>query len=149
MAARNLDKLSRVYGPTTWDVYARLDQTLSPPGPDSLHELAARHLRPGDVVLDAGCRDAAHLIRLVGGNEVTGVGVDPVANHIERARAAVRAAGLQERITLHLGVVQDLPYPDSHFDFVWCRDVVEQVDDLNGGLAQVARVMKPNARLLV
>ncbi len=149
MAPRNLDKLARVYGPTTWDVYAQLDQTLSPPGPDSLHELAGQYLRPGDIVLDAGCRDAAHLIRLVGANDVTGVGFDPVENHIERARAAVRAVGLQERITLHLGVMQDLPYPDSHFDFVWCRDVVEQVDDLNGGLAQVARVMKPDARLLV
>ena len=35
------------------------------------------------------------------------------------------------------------------FDFVWCRDVVAQVDDLDGALAEVVRVMKPGARLLL
>src|SRR5688572_9776665 len=81
----NMDRLARVYGPTTWDVYARLDQSLDPPGPDSLHELAGEYVRPGGAVLDAGCRDAKHLIRLVQATGVTGVGVDPVEIHIERA----------------------------------------------------------------
>lgn len=149
MPPRNLDRLTTVYGPTTWDVYARLDRSLHPPGPESLHGRARRYLRPGDVVLDAGCRDAKHLIRLVRENEVTGVGVDPVEVHIERARAAVSQAHFGERIELHLGVMHDMPYPDAHFSFVWCRDVLEQVDDLQGGLTELRRVMKPEARLLV
>jgi len=149
MPPRNLDRLTRVYGPETWDVYERLDISLRPRGPDSLHELAAEYLRPGDTVLDAGCRDAAHLVRLVQAIGVTGVGVDPVEIHIERARAAVAAASLDDRLTLHRGVIHDLPYPDDTFDFVWCRDVVEQVDDLDGALAELRRVMKPRARLLV
>ena len=148
MPPRNLDRLTRVYGPETWDVYERLDVSLGPRGPDSLHELAAEYLRPGDTVLDAGCRDAAH-VRLVQAIGVTGVGVDPVEIHIERARAAVTAASLDDRVTLHRGVMHDLPYPDGTFDFVWCRDVVEQVDDLDGALAELRRVMKPGARLLV
>ena len=86
----------------------------------------------GGVVLDAGCRDAAHLIRLVHDHDATGVGVDPVPIHIERARAAVSDAGLAERVVLHQGVIDALPYPDANFDFVWCRDVLEQVDGLNG-----------------
>lgn len=149
MAPRNLDRLTRVYGPATWNVYAQLDLSIDPPGPDSLHELAAEYLRPSALVLDAGCRDAEHLIRLVQANEVTGVGVEPVEIHAESARAAVSAAGLDERITLLRGVLHDLPYPDECFDLVWCRDVVPQVDDLSGGLAELQRVMKPDARLLV
>jgi ubiquinone/menaquinone biosynthesis C-methylase UbiE len=146
---RNLDRLSRVYGPTTWDVYERLDVSLEPNGPDWLYELAGQYLQPGDVVLDAGCRDAEHLIRLVEANQVTGVGVDPVEIHIERGRLAVDAAGLADRVVLHLGVMHDLPYDDGYFDFVWCRDVLEQVDDLDGALSELVRLMGPSARLLV
>ncbi len=149
MPPRNLDRLTRVYGPATWDVYERLDESLNPQGPDWLHELAGRYLQPGDVVLDAGCRDAEHLIRLVRANQITGVGVDPVGIHIERARSAVDAAGLADRITVDQRVMHELPYDEGHFDFVWCRDVLEQVDDLDGALGEVARVMKPMARLLV
>ena len=145
----NLDRLSRVYGPTTWDVYERLDVSLDPSGPSWLHELASRYLNSGDVALDVGCRDGEHLVRLVEANQLTGVGVDPVEIHIERARIAVEAASLADRIKLHQGVMQDLPYKDGSFDFVWCRDVLEQVDDLDGALAEIVRVMKPNARLLV
>lgn len=77
MAPRNLDRLTRVYGPATWHVYERLDVSLNPNGPNQLHELAAQNLQPGRVVLDAGCRDAVHLVRLVQANQVSGVGVDP------------------------------------------------------------------------
>jgi ubiquinone/menaquinone biosynthesis C-methylase UbiE len=146
---QNLDRLTREYGPTTWDVYELLDRSLDPKGPDSLHELASAYVQRGDVVLDAGCRDADHLIRLVQEHDAVGVGVDPVAIHIERARAAVEQAGLAERVTLHQGVMHDLPYHDAHFDFVWCRDVLEQVDDLDGALAELRRVMRPGARMLV
>ena len=149
MPPRNLKRLSRVYGPATWDVYERLDVSLNPAGPDSLFDRAATYMAASHVVLDAGCRDGAHLIEMVRRFDVAGVGVEPVAVHVERAEEAVRAAGLADRITLHHGVMQQLPYPDSYFDFVWCRDVLEQVDDLGGALVEVLRVMKPAARLLV
>jgi ubiquinone/menaquinone biosynthesis C-methylase UbiE len=122
---------------------------LNPRGPDWLHEMAAAYLSPGNIVLDAGCRDAEHLIRLIQANQVTGVGVDAVEIHIQMAHAAVEAAGLNDRIMLLQGVMHDLPYDDGHFDFVWCRDVLEQVDNLDGATAEVVRVMKPQARLLV
>jgi SAM-dependent methyltransferase len=146
---RNLQRLSRVYGPTTWDVYERLDVSLNPAGPDSLFDTAAIYVGGGDVVLDAGCRDGAHLIELVRRHGVERVGVEPVALHVERAEQAVQAAGLADRITIHHGVMHELPYPDSHFDFVWCRDVLAQVDDVGEALVEVVRVMKPEARLLL
>jgi len=45
--------------------------------------------------------------------------------------------------------MHELAYPDDYFDLVWCRDVLEQIDDLDGALREVVRVMKPQARLLV
>jgi SAM-dependent methyltransferase len=149
MPPRNLERLARVYGPTTWDVYERLDVSLDPASPESLYDVAAARVSPGRMVLDAGCRDGAHLIELVRRFDVDGVGVEPVAIHVERATAAVAAAGLDDRITLHQGVMHDLPYPDDFFDFIWCRDVLEQVDDVDGGLRELVRVLKREARLLV
>jgi len=149
MPPRNLAQLGRVYGPTTWDVYERLDASLDPSGPDSLLDMAGDLVSAGQVVLDAGCRDGAHLIELVRRFDVDGVGVEPVPLHVERAVVAVREAGLDGRITLHRGVMHRLPYPDAHFDLVWCRDVVAQVDDLLGAMREVRRVMKTDARLLL
>ena len=145
----NTEGLSRVYSDETWRIYELLDKSLDPRGPDSLYDIAGEYLEPGDKVLDAGCRDAAHLIRLVQLYDVTGVGVDPVEIHIDRARQRIREAKAGESIEVSVGVMQQLPYPDVYFDFVWCRDVVEQVDDLESALRETARVLSPGGHMLV
>jgi SAM-dependent methyltransferase len=141
--------MSRVYSEETWSVYDLLDRSLEPRGPDLLHDLAAEYLVPGAVILDAGCRDAADLIRLVRTHEATGVGVDPVEIHIARAHAAVAAVGLNARVEIVLGVMEALPHADGQFDFVWCRDVVEQLDPLVPALKGAARVLKQDGHMLV
>jgi SAM-dependent methyltransferase len=138
-----------VYSEETWRVYEVLDESLAPSGPDSLYDRAERYLAAGSRFLDAGCRDAAHLIRLIQRYGATGVGVDPVEVHIERARTAIENAGVADRADVFVGVMQDLPFPDGHFDFVWCRDVVEQVDDLDAALREAFRVLRPGGRMLV
>lgn len=148
MPPENLDLLTTVYGPSTWDVYDTLDESLSPDGPDQLFDIAGGLLSPDMVVLDAGCRDAAHLIELVRRFDVTGVGVEPVPIHVERAHAAVTAASLSDRIAIHGTVIQAMPIAGNTVDLVWCRDVFEQLDDVEGGLAELARVMKPAASML-
>lgn len=97
-AVRNREQLSRVYSDETWRLYELLDQSLEPRGPETLYEIAGEYLRPGQKVLDAGCRDAEQLIRLVELYDVTGVGVDPIERHIEKARVAVEAANAAEKI---------------------------------------------------
>jgi SAM-dependent methyltransferase len=147
--ATERDRLIRVYGPTTWTVYDQLDVSLDPAGPDQLHDLASPLLPTGGAVLDAGCRDAADLVRLVRAHDATGVGVEPVPRHVERARDAVAAAGLGDRITLHEGGVEDAPDLGGRFDLVWCRDVLTQVADLDGVLGAMARALRPDGRVLV
>jgi ubiquinone/menaquinone biosynthesis C-methylase UbiE len=146
---RNREQLSRVYSEETWRVYDALDQSLAPHGPSSLYDRAGSYLQAGSKILDAGCRDALHLIELVQRTGATGVGIDPVELHIDRAKAAVEAAELEDRIQVFVGVLQELPFPDGHFDFVWCRDVVSQVDDLDAALRETTRVLSPDGRMLV
>jgi len=145
----NREQLDRVYSEETWHAYELLDKSVDPRGPDSLYDIAGEYLKPGDKVLDAGCRDAAHLIRLVQLYEVAGVGVDPVESHIDRARERIKEAKASERIEVSVGVMQDLPFPDGYFDFIWCRDVVEQVDHLEPALRESARVLNPEGHMLV
>lgn len=130
-------------------MYELLDRSLEPRGREWLHELAARYIAPGAVILDAGCRDAADLIRLVQAHDATGVGVDPVAVHVERAREAVTTAGLDGRIEIVHGVMEALPDRDGSFGFIWCRDVIEQVEPLDDALSALTRVLESDGRLLI
>lgn len=141
--------MTRVYGPATWDVYDQLDASMEPEGPDELLDLAGQHLASGHVVLDAGCRDGAYLIELVQRFDVTAVGVEPVPIHVERARAAVREAGLVDRVEVVESTVEAFDSAETRFDLIWCRDVLEQVGDLNGVVGHLARRLAPDGVLLV
>ena len=145
----HLRAVSCVYGPETWDLYAVLDQSIGPRGPDLMHNWALEHLTPQSVILDAGCRDAVHLIRLVQASGATGSGVDPVERLVEAARHAVADAGLDDRIQIIRGAMQNLPYPDQYFDFLWCRDVLEVVEGLEAALAEAGRVLRPGGHAVV
>src|SRR5690349_15486560 len=117
LAAHNA-RLSRVYSDETWRLYELLDQSLAPRGPESLYAVAADYLKPSDRVLDAGCRDAAHLLHLVQLYGVTGVGVDPVERHIAKARQRAQEASAGATIDVVVGVMHDLPFPDANFDLI-------------------------------
>ena len=145
----HLQAVSRVYGPETWDVYDLLDRSLDPRGPEVMVALATERLTPASVVLDVGCRDASHLIQLVRATGASGVGIDPLARFVERARAAVAEADLDARIQIVEGVMQDIPWPDGFFDLVWCRDVIEVVEALELAIAEAARVLRPGGDFVV
>jgi SAM-dependent methyltransferase len=112
-------------------------------------ELATRYLSATSSVLDVGCRDGSHLIRLIEETGAVGVGIDPVPRHVHDARTAVTAAGLGARVSIFEATMQALPFPDAAFDLVWCRDVIEVVVSLEEALSETARVLRPGGRLLV
>lgn len=143
-------QLTRQYSPETWDVYERLDVSLNPSGPDTLFDVASSYLAPGARVVDAGCRDAAHVAKLVGVHAgVTGVGVDPVERHIAMARETVAACGLGNRLDLVLGTLEESGLPGGSADLVWCRDTIEQVPALKEFLIAAAQLLKPAGRMIV
>ena len=146
----NLDRLIETYSPATWDIYAKLEESLESRGPDSLYRLAVEGASAGDFILDVGCRDAAHTIRLLAEIEgSTALCIDPVPLHVGRARRAIDAAGIGDRTEVREGVMQDVPLADASVDLIWCRDVIEQVDHLEDGLREMRRVLKSTGRFVV
>lgn len=142
--------LERVYGPLTWDLYDQLDVSLQPRGPDWLRGLAAALVPADGHLLDAGCRNAAHLVQLARDHPgITAVGVEPVPLHVRAAEEAVAAANLTDRITIVAGEIATIARSGQAFDLVWCRDVLEQVADLTAAVADLAKVTRRGGSLLV
>lgn len=99
----------------------------------------------GRRALDIGCGGgllAEEFARL--GCNVTGI--DPSARSVAAARAHAALSGLD--IAYRVGRGEGLPFPDSHFDIVYCCDVLEHVEDLDAVLAETARVLKPGGLYL-
>jgi demethylmenaquinone methyltransferase/2-methoxy-6-polyprenyl-1,4-benzoquinol methylase len=103
---------------------------------------AAGAVRPGDRVLDAACGtgDLALADRKAGG-EVTGL--DFSERMLERARRK------SSRINWVQGDVLALPFDDASFDAATIGFGIRNVDDLDAGLRELARVVRPGGRLAV
>ncbi len=97
-------------------------------------------VRPGNRVLDACCGtgDLA-LADLAVGGRVTGL--DFSARMLERARAKSPA------IEWIQGDACALPFPDGSFDAVTVGFGIRNLDDLEGGLRELRRVLAPGGRL--
>jgi len=63
----------------------------------------------------------------------------------EPAVAKLRDCGADARI----GIVSSLPLPDAAFDLVAAFDIIEHVDDDDGALAELERVSRADATLLL
>ena len=123
-----------------------LQRSLDPRGVDSLFEMfAALGPKPGDLVLDAGARDAKYAIRLVRDFGVRAIALDPVPRHIELAQAAAAEASVDVQVMQ--GALEHLPLADDSVDWIWCRDVLVHVDAAQG-LAECARVLRPGGAML-
>ena len=123
-----------------------LQQSLEPRGTEWLFELfASLKPRPGDVLVDIGCRDAKHSIRLIREHGLRGYAVDPLPLHVEQAKAEVDAAGVD--LTVLEGRIETLPFDNGSVDWIWCRDVLVHTD-VRRGLAECARVLRSGRRML-
>jgi SAM-dependent methyltransferase len=119
------------------------------------HEpLAARLFRPGafDIrgrkqILDAGCGNGRHTQHLIKEADVDAVitAFDYSQGMLNRARkrpGALRANHVAADITR-------LPYADRSFDAAVCGWVLEHLPDERAGLAELARVLQPGAKMLL
>jgi SAM-dependent methyltransferase len=128
----------------SWDRHAQwwIDEFTDGIDPEYVEQIlpiAARELDGARRVLDLGCGDG-QLSRVAAAGGATVVGVDPTARQIEVARE--RGGGpYYLRAT-----AAALPFRASSFDAVVACLVFEHIDDLDGAIAEIARVLEPGGR---
>jgi ubiquinone/menaquinone biosynthesis C-methylase UbiE len=115
---------------------------------ENLNAIEALDVLPTDHVLDVGCghgRSLTELAKRAPSGRVAGA--DPselmVATAVERNRSLVRS----RLVDVAIASADRLPFPDATFDKALCVHVLYFWDDLDAGLREIARVMKPGARL--
>ena len=93
-----------------------LSSALRPPPEDELREYGGPALVRRKRVIDVGCGDGRMALGCAPyASEVVGVDPDPEAIRIARKKAReIGAANARFKV----GVAQDLPFPDEHFDVV-------------------------------
>jgi demethylmenaquinone methyltransferase/2-methoxy-6-polyprenyl-1,4-benzoquinol methylase len=107
-------------------------------------------LGPGDVALDACCGTGDLALELAGrvGPDGSVIGSDFSERMLDLARgkaAQRRAAGVR----FEWGDALALPYDDGSFDAVTVGFGVRNFADLEAGLGELTRVLKPGGRLVI
>jgi len=127
------DRIARVYDPMNRILTAGLDGRWR-------RRTAEAVVRAGDRVLDACCGtgDLALADERAGG---TVTGLDFSERMLERARKK------SDSVEWVQGDALALPFPDASFDVVTVGFGVRNVSDLEGGLAELRRVLRPGGQL--
>lgn len=108
---------------------------------ESLGNLEAH---PDQTVLIAGIGSGLDIPHLPAGPRYVGIDVTPAMLH-----RAKRRAGHRGDLTLQVGDVMDLPYPDESFDAVVMHLILAVVPRPERALHEAARVLKPGGRMLI
>jgi len=129
------DRISPVYDAMNRTMTVGLDQRWR-------RAAVAAVVQPGDRVLDACCGtgDLAGAAQEVGG---TVTGLDFSERMLERAR---RKSGQVEWVQ---GDALALPFSDGSFDAATVGFGVRNLDELEGGLVELRRVLRPGGRLAI
>jgi demethylmenaquinone methyltransferase/2-methoxy-6-polyprenyl-1,4-benzoquinol methylase len=142
---RHARELFAPLGPT-YDRYARLLSFGQDPRWRSF--LVSRIPAEARRVLDVASGTAAvaiGLARTEPGRTV--VGVDQSPEMLAAGRARVDQRGLGDRIELHEGRAETLPFGDAEFDALTFTYLLRYVDDVPSTLRELARVVRPGGTI--
>ena len=130
--------------------YDRLNHILSLNVDRRWRRRAVKGLSPCATMLDVAVGTADLAIELIRQGKATRVeGIDLSPEMMRIGRDKVARQGMADRISFTEGSVLKLPYADSSFDAVTCAFGVRNFSDLDQGLAEMQRVLKPDGQLMV
>jgi demethylmenaquinone methyltransferase / 2-methoxy-6-polyprenyl-1,4-benzoquinol methylase len=77
------------------------------------------------------------------------VGVDISSGMLEVGKVKMKEKGLDQIISLQLGDSEDLPFEDNYFDALTVGFGVRNYQNLEKGLAEMLRVVRPGGKLII
>lgn len=113
-------------------------------------KVAIKGMAPVDRMLDVaiGTADLAiEAIRQKRAKHITGIDLSKEMMNIGAKKAA--NAGLKDVIVFNEGSALDMPYKDEEFEAVTCAYGIRNFSELDKGLQEMYRVMKPGGQLVI
>lgn len=117
------------------------------------HNFARMELREGAKVLDSGIGTGFLTISLlrecpshVTMTSITGLDFSP--GMLVGLKRNLEAHGFEDRVTPHLGDMCQMPFSDESFDFVMTSEAMEYLPDVEDGISECVRVLRPGGKFL-
>lgn len=111
---------------------------------------AIRQMRPAEDVLDVAIGTAdltLELLRQGKAKQITGI--DLSRKMMEIGESKVARSGYSERVRFDYGSAQQMPYAGKAFDAVTCAYGVRNFADMDEGLREMHRVLRPGGQLMI
>ena len=109
---------------------------------------AIRHRKAKNILdVATGTGDLAIALSKIPGSRITGADISK--GMLEVGRQKIAARKLDDRIELVLGDGEKLPFDDNHFDAATVAFGVRNFENLQAGLQDMRRVIKPGGTLAV
>lgn len=77
------------------------------------------------------------------------IGIDLSTEMMRIGEGKVKKRGLQDSISFQQASALDMPFDDNTFDMVTCAYGVRNFSDLDKGLAEMQRVLKPGGKFMI
>jgi demethylmenaquinone methyltransferase/2-methoxy-6-polyprenyl-1,4-benzoquinol methylase len=112
---------------------------------------AVHHLRNGLFrdILDVGCGTADLSIAAARLSPDRIIGIDPAEEMLAIGKQKVLRKGLSRLITLESGRAEEMRFPIASFDAAIVAFGVRNFSDLEKGLSEMHRVLRPGGRIVV
>ena len=104
-------------------------------------------IKPGDVVLDAGCGEGRASLRIAEKFGASVTGIDVVPRSIKFATR--RYKNTSADVSYLLGDYNKLPFKDGTFDVVFTLETFTHSSDPEKTLKEFWRVLKPGGRIII
>jgi demethylmenaquinone methyltransferase / 2-methoxy-6-polyprenyl-1,4-benzoquinol methylase len=107
-----------------------------------------KKLKPESVLdIATGTADLAILISKVNPKKI--IGIDISASMLQKGKEKVLNKGLANLINLEIGDAENLDFDDDSFDLAMVAYGVRNFENLEKGLSEIYRVLKPNGNLII